>query len=84
MPSAPGAIHLHPAYQQHEFVIGDGLQILKTSDATPIAPSCGSCCTRVIQRQEGISAGCLGKRVLGSVPDRGTNAHAPARRTLDM
>src|SRR5918911_773396 len=30
MPSTRGAIHLHPAYQQHEFVIGDGLQILET------------------------------------------------------
>lgn len=30
MPSAPGAIHLHPAYQQREFVIGDGLHVLET------------------------------------------------------
>jgi len=30
MPSAIGAIHLHPAYQQHEFIIGDGLHILET------------------------------------------------------
>ena len=30
MPSAPGAIHLHPGYQQREFVIGDGLHILET------------------------------------------------------
>lgn len=30
MPSASGSIHLHPAYQQREFVIGDGLHILET------------------------------------------------------
>ncbi|MCE5200508.1 MAG: amylo-alpha-1,6-glucosidase [Armatimonadota bacterium] len=30
MPSAVGSIHLHPAYQQREFVIGDGVQILET------------------------------------------------------
>jgi hypothetical protein len=30
MPSAPGAIHLHPAYQQREFVLGDGLHVLET------------------------------------------------------
>lgn len=30
MPTARGAIHLHPAYQQREFVIGDGLHILET------------------------------------------------------
>lgn len=30
MPTAPGAIHLHPAYQQREFVIGDGLHVLET------------------------------------------------------
>lgn len=30
MPSAAGAIHLHPAFQQREFVIGDGLHILET------------------------------------------------------
>lgn len=30
MPTAPGVIHLHPAYQQREFVIGDGLHVLET------------------------------------------------------
>jgi hypothetical protein len=30
MPTARGAIHLHPAYQQREFVIGDGLHVLET------------------------------------------------------
>lgn len=30
MPSAVGAIHLHPAYQQRELVVGDGLHILET------------------------------------------------------
>jgi hypothetical protein len=30
MPTAPGVIHLRPAYQRREFVIGDGLHILET------------------------------------------------------
>src|ERR1051326_6447798 len=30
MPTAQGLIHLHPAYQQREFVIGDGLHVLET------------------------------------------------------
>lgn len=30
MPSSVGYIHLHPAYQQREFVIGDGVHILET------------------------------------------------------
>jgi glycogen debranching enzyme len=29
-PSSAGLIHLHPAYQQREFVVGDGLHILET------------------------------------------------------
>ncbi len=30
MPSAKGTVHLHPAFQQHEFVIADGLHVLET------------------------------------------------------
>jgi hypothetical protein len=30
MPSAKGSIHLHPAYQQREIVIGDGLHVLES------------------------------------------------------
>lgn len=30
MPTARGVVHLHPAYQQREFVIGDGLHVLET------------------------------------------------------
>lgn len=29
-PTAPGAIHLHPAFQQREFIVGDGLHVLET------------------------------------------------------
>jgi len=74
MPAATGTIHLHPAYQQREFVIGDGLHVIETLYVPSTGDADDPCAVCVIVSLKNRTPHPIGISVVGSLQLRGETA----------